>query len=509
MDKNGTLTIKDFQAGIADSPLLGFSKMNNVEVFEKQGVAKIQFGTALSFSPASLPVAIVRDNFGNIYVGCEFGQFYVNGVLKNSSQAIYDMKIIIDPVTLVSYLMITRQTDVALWGPINSATASIFSGWHGDGTPSPTFANGYAKPIIIGQDNFVYFGNGNKIASFELSKFHSQPDGIPPTLDVVINPSALTLTQGHYVRCMAELGKYLMIGSQGGSSFYDSENVKVGSIFPWDRTSTTFNLPVIFHENGINQLLQINNMLYINAGTRGRMFISDSTNYRDIKRIPFTYNRQFGATVFEYPNAIQYHNGELLCGISSGSSYDSNSVMGVYSSYLTPISVGKNIIEYPTVMRNSPSNGATGSSSVVKIGAILSTSNDQLYIGWQSGSTYGLDTLGTNLATNFTAIIESPYYNIGTRINQHTFKRMEIALSAPLIIGQQIRISYRTDMKGAYKEIGTYTSTDFGIENSINKMANLAKIIDLQIKIEMTQPNGTAFGNNIELISLMLTSSEK
>ena len=86
---------------------------------------------------------------------------------------------------------------------------------------------------------------------------------------------------------------------------------------------------------------------------------------------------------------------------------------------------------------------------------------------------------------------------------------MEIALSSPLISGQYVRISYRTDPNDDYTVLGTYTDTDFGTENSFNTMANLAKIIDLQILVEMKQSSSVAYTKNIELISVTFTSSEK
>lgn len=507
MDKNGDLTISNFQAGIADSPLLGFSKMNNLEVFEKQGIAKIQFATVLKYNTTSLPVSIVHDDYGNEYVGCEAGQFYVNGVLKGSGQAIYDMKIIADPSTLIQYLLISRQTDLGIWGPLNSVGAVLFSAFG-----SVSLATGYAKPIIVGQDDIVYIGNGNTVASFPLgdivngAKFHSQSPGTVPTLDVSINTQALVLTQGHYVRSMAELGKWLMVGSQGGVNSADSVNVKKARIFPWDRTSVTFNLPVILQENGVNQMLQIGNILYIGAGTRGRMYTTDSSNYIQIKRIPFTYDRQFGTTLYGYPNAIQFHNGELLTGVSTNSdTYPSKSVMGVYSMFLTPVDIGKIEIQYPIVMRNSPSTGGVGATQPLKIGAILSTANDLLYIGWQDGSSYGVDMLNYNLYANYLATLESQFYIVGTELDKTTFKRMEIGLTNPLITGQKIRISYRENQKDDYTIINDSTgkpyfdSTNFGNNNTFNTLANLASKTRLQIKVELAQDNSVAFGNNIEL----------
>lgn len=605
MDKNGNLQISNFQAGVADSPLLGFAKMANVEVFEKQGVAKIQFGTKLKYSPASLPVSIVRDNYGNEYVGCEGGQFYVNGTLKGSGQAIYDMKIISDlsnpagtvgtisysgktlndlvgsgtfsgsvstiyTITLTtsgtpdtfnwsdsngnsasgvaitgsaqslstgisikfsvttghtvgdvwmftvsstsntSYLLISRQTDLAIWGPIGSGGASLFSGWNG-GFSSPLFASGYAKPIIVGQDNIVYIGNGGFVASFPLSHFAAQVDGVTPLLTGSgINTAALTLAQGHYVRSMAELGKWLMVGSQGGSSIYDSVNVKLGRIFPWDRTSPTFNLPVIFNENGINSMLQVGNILYISAGTRGRIYYTDSTNYTQIKRLPFTTNRQFGAVLFGYPNAMQFHNGELLTGASTGAdTYPSKSLMGVYSMFLTPIQIGNTIIQYPVVMRNSPSTLSVGSTQVLKIGAILSTSNDQLYIGWQDGSTYGVDVLDSTLYSSYSSFIETQFYTVGSVLDKKTFKNMEISLTNPLIAGQQIRISWRGNLNDSWTSLGTFDSTNFGTNNTFRTLANLASLVKLQLKIELNQATTVAFGNNIELEYISLTGGSK
>lgn len=515
MDKNGNLQISNFQAGIADSPLLGFANMNNVDIFEKPGVVKIQFGASLSFSTASLPVAMVYDSIGNQYVGCKEGQIYKNGSLlaattslTSGGYTLCDIKIISDG-TLDSnnlpkeYLFITTTTDtIGFYGPTYSGSAGGFF------LSTGSLATSH-KQIAIGIDTdstnqpIVYFGNGNKVAT--IKNFVASVPGVSPTYDV--NYSALTLQPGHYAYSINNLGKYLAIGTIGiNTNLYGPINSKTSALILWDRTSPTFNLPIFFKENGVTSLLQMENRLYCAIGNRGRIFLTDGTNFQQVKRIPFIFNRQFGGYAFVYPNAMTLHNGDILTGISG---YNVNGTYGVYSSSLTETSDGQNLISYPTIMRNSPSTGSVGNSQTLNIGMLYSTGIDELYIGWQDGNTYGVDVITSTLATGYISKIESKYYNIGDRLNQHTFKRMEVACSSPLIEGQSIRISYRTDPKDDYTVIGTYTSTDFGTENSINKPANLAKIIDLQILIEMTQDTDVEFGNNIELISVSFTSSEK
>lgn len=183
--------------------------------------------------------------------------------------------------------------------------------------------------------------------------------------------------------------------------------------------------------------------------------------------------------------------------------------MGVYSMFLTPVQIGNATIQYPIVMRNSPSTGGIGATQTLRIGCIYSTSNDQLYIGWQDGSSYGVDTLNTTLYTNFTAFFESKFYTVGSILNKRTYKRLEISLTNPLISGQQIRVSYRKNLNDDWTVLGTYDSTNFGTENTFNTLANIASVTKLQIKIEMNQATTVAFGNNIEFEYLTLSGGSE
>jgi hypothetical protein len=520
MDKNGVLTISNFQEGVADSPLLGFAKINNCELYEKKGVAKMQFGSVLSFSTASLPVAMVYDSLGNQYVGCKGGEFYKNGTLINTSNGICDLAIVTDGVIdpngtyPIEYVLITRINDsLNFYGPTYSLASAFVGGYTG-------LATGHWKKIVVGIDistnntPYIYITNGNKIAA--ISSFTNAAPGLSPTYS--LSTAALTLQPGYYAYTLGELGKFLTIGTHGeagGSAGLQStgnSNSKKASLVLWDRTSPSFNLPIYFKESCLSQMLQVQNKMYIGLGNRGRVLVTDSTNVSQIKRIPFCFNRQFGTVTINYPNAMTLHNGELLTGISTqGGSGDVNGNYGIYTINIASTDSSGNL-NYSTNMRNSISTGYTGNtnSSPMQIGFLHSTGQDILYTGWQSGSTYGVDVISYPTATNFTSVIESKIYNLGNRLNPHSFKRMEISCANPLVSGQEIRISYRENQNDDYTTIDTYTSTDFNTENSINKPATkLAKLIDLQMLVEMTQPTNLTIGSNIELIAVQLLSSEK
>lgn len=508
MDKNGTLTISGFQKGIADSPLYGFAKMQNLEIREKAGIAKISYAPALQFTPASLPTATVKDSFGNTYFGCQGGQVYIvagtganllGTVTDPQKQTVYDMKIISDGLNAGEYVLITSQSRMAIYGPTSSGGAALFQEWL---VGSASINTQYGHPVLVGLDvstnntPYVYIGNGNAVSA--ISNFVSAAVGTAPA--ATWNQTALTLSPGHYVRCLSSLGKYLAIGTQGGSNYADSINSKVAGLFLWDRSSPTFNLPVLFNENGVNQLLQLQNRLLMSVGSRGKIYITDSTNYLMVRRIPFTTNRQFGTQLFLYANAIAQHLGEVLIGLSS-TNPDGFSSLGIYSLDIDDPN-------YSVTLKYTPSSGGNGNSQTLIIGTILSSSVDTIYFGWQDGGKYGFDIIGNSphvVYTNFLAWFESQFYTVGTQLDKTTFKRQEISLTKPLVSGQQIRISYRENAEDSYTVLGTYTSTNFSTSNVFNSIANLASKVKLQFKVEFTQPTTLTYPNNIELEAIYFT----
>lgn len=571
MDKDGNITIKDFQAGVADSPLLGFAKMNNVDIYEKPGTLKLQFASTLSFSTASLPIACQYDKAGNQYVLTKAGVIWKNGSSWKTisggytfcDMAIFETKeseysftvtgtptcavgdtytnngitFVITSVTSgtlkaigsgdpkagsgtltkdigsgdttiafsawtvfyenIEYMLLTTTDYRFTYStPLHLSTVTL---WTTSGPSNNRLSTNSFKKILVGIDldatdqPIIYIGNGNNVASITNWTYYYDSS---VTFDV--NKSALALQPGYWAYNLNNLGKYLAIGCTGeGAGIYDTISNKNSALILWDRSSTSFNLPIFWKENGITSSLQMQNRLYLAIGNRGRIFVTDGTNFEQVKRIPFVYNRQFGNYAYIYPNAMTLHNGDILVGVS-GTGTDAT--YGVYAMSITPAQVGNSEIPYPTIMRNSPSTGGTGSSQQLNIGFLYSTGADTLIIGWQDGTSYGVDTITSTVTSGYKSVIYSPYYEVGTELSKKTYKRMEISLTTPLLTGQKIKVSYRENLNGTWTQIGEYTSTNFGTNNVYNCPANLASKVKLQLKIEFD----TTTTNNIEFQSLRI-----
>lgn len=487
MDKEGKVIFSNFQKGQVKHPIYGFGILKNVEVFENKGIAKIKNRTTpeTNISPTQLPIAEVYDEYGNTYTmtgETGAGAVYKNGVaLASGLSNCWDLKI------YKNYLWARYSTVMSCYGPLSSGGAQWFA------NVDSGFVNSYRGALLVGQDNFLYSGNGNNVAKIEVTA--SGTPGTMPTLSS--NKTALDLKDGEYVSCMEEYGTKIVIGVHGGVSYYDRVNHPIAKLYPWNRQLGTLgnpglaDLPVSFTENGINAIKEHANKLYISAGVQGNIYVTDSTNYTQICTIPYT---ESGITSQSsvFPNAFNVSaKGNLLVGLSA----DNNSLSrpGIYE-------IDINTTGYPiSYWTTSTTTGNTG-----KIGFVNSTSYQTTKVGYAFGSTFGVDSTDFRMYPSYGAVIETQLVKVGRSNSKKTFQHIEWSLAEPLVSGQNIRISYRLDNKSAYTPIGTW---GYSTQGSVLSFEDTAAIVDaqyVQLKIELDQSLSTIYGSNINLVDVML-----
>jgi hypothetical protein len=495
MYKDGVLTISEWTKGMGDSSYTGFSTISNCEVFETPSVLKIANRTTPYFSTSftGLPIAYVEDSYGNNYTLTDAGVLYKNGVsLQTGLNNPWDLAI------YNNYLIVTNSTVVQAYGPLNSSPI-WFGNWK-------TGLNGvyYAKMLVTNPTSSsvssdLYIANGDKMA--KVSDFTAGAVGVAPTATFSTNVMLLPLEEA--ITTMIRIGTYVLIGTQSGNgSWANAGNGSIANIYLWDKSDTKItSLVGELNESHIQAMVSNGNRAYIMAGTRGNLYLSDTTSFTKIKRLPWNQNRLFGATMKVYPNAIALNvNNNILIGTSTltdAYGADPSPVQhGVYE-----VSISK---DYPTVFKQQISSGNKGQTQNLKIGFVYVTGSGTTILGWQDGSTYGLDTTDFRLYTNSVASTETQLFLIGTRLNRKTFQNLEFLLGKPLITGQEITISYRKNLTDDFTQIGNFTYTSLGGVISHNTKALLDDIEVLQLKIELTQPINTQFGNNIELLRLTI-----
>lgn len=501
MDKNGNILINKFQAGIGESSYTGFGRMQNLEIFQVPGVGKIKNRPALYFTPDAMPMAMVKDAYGNLWTGTANGKIYQNqnqavcNVSGSSSTAVqvsgcvYDMKIAND------YLLITHTggstVSISLIGPLNPAKAIYYWGlWKS--SSAITMAWGMPLAVLTG-NQYIYFGAGNSVGTLNSFTPNADPS-IAPT--ATFSTTAIPLQSGDYVQSMTVLGRTLLIGTQGGSYFNSVAATGTANIYPYDLGTLTLGVPMPLEENGVNQMFTVNQQCFLHAGVYGNVYITNGTSIKFYKRINF--NRTYGSTIFPYPNAIQYINNELFIGTSNyNGSYDSNAVQGVYS-------VRNNALNFKTI-----STYNVGQTQTLQIGCILPAGQDITYVGWQDGSTYGVDYNDYVLTGGFNAFFESEVEVVADPQNNATYDDIIVFLANPLIDGQQIQLKWRDGRSDSWTLITanngdsylSTASTPAGA-TAIYTKSKINNANTVQVQCALKQLDTVAAGNNIEILGI-------
>lgn len=489
MYKDGVLTFSDWNKGQVKHPIYGFGTLRNVEVFESKGIAKLKNRATprTSITPTQLPIAEVYDTYGNTYtLTGETGQgsFYKNGsVVQPNLPNCWDICIYKD------YVLVRHSTVMSAYGPL-SGSATWFS------NVATGFSDVHKGKLLVGQDDFIYSGNGNYVAKMSLTPPVSDPALNPPTVSA--NLTALDLPDGQFVTTLEEYGTNIVIGTSGGSNYYDRGNSPTARLYKWNRQLGTLgnpglaDLPIIFSENGINAIKQHANKLYVSAGTQGNIYVTDATNYIKITTLPYTKTGTFYYSQVQ-TNALSISpQGTLLVGLSGD--LNDFSKPGIYE-------VDINASGYPVSYR-TPTSYTDGT---IKIGFINSKSYQELNVGWSNNATYGVDTSDFVMYPSYGGVIETELAKVGNARNKVTFQHIEWSLAEPLVAGQNIRISYRKNSNEDYTLIDTWGFNPLGSVISFSDVAGITDAEYVQLKIELDQATNTVYGSNINLISVTLS----
>ena len=504
MDKNGVLTILDWNKGMAQYPLAGFGNLKNVEVHDNPGLVKITSRQILdtTVTPTALPGAMEVDELGNTYIATGHtgnGNVYMNGTdISGALSNLWDMEIFRD------YLWVRHGSQLSAYGPITNAPQWFGSVLNG-------FDNNYFGKLIKGQDSFLYSGNGNYVA--KLDPLTLGTPAVAPTFDTSpsgnTNLQALNILDGEYCTTLECLGKNIMVGVSGGVDYSSRTGSKIAKIYPWNRQLGTLgdpglaDLPVVFNENGLHAMIQYANELYIVAGITGNVYRSNGTSYQRIARIPY-FNRDPSISMSVYVNAIAISSeGRLLIGTTGGGN-SADFKHGVWE-------ININDSKYPIVFKKTISTGGQGKTLPLAIGFLYQKGIQDLHIGWSENSaTFGVDEGDSACYDNFGGSIESPMYAVGTFQEKKSFQHIEWTLAEPLVSGQNLRISWRPNARAAYTLIGAWGFVAAtGIKGVAGSLSTVDKglVVDAQFAqflIELDQAVGTTAGYNVNLATVRL-----
>lgn len=448
MDKNGVIKMNNFQLGMAPSMHMGTSRIINADLTDV-GVLKVQFASCLVKSVRALPRWLTTA-FNGFFYYC----LTADGVLWESGNATsWTEKFVNSHVNAQgnglaywnSYVFIARSNKIDVFNP---ATGICINDW---ATLDENTAN---HPMIVTRDNVLYIADGGKV--FKIKRVGATFD---PTNSAtyVLTPGFLDVKQiGLEIKALSEIGTDLACGV----STINGGDTRISDVYYWNSNTSTdlFTTKISIQESSISAILNVGNLLYVIAGTQATVYVCNTVDFSIKKKMSFfDFSENIFLNVTSSPGAIAKHNDEIVFGVTGGGPHPTP--IGVYSLATATDSNG-NVV--PTIhCRNTISTGHIGESPYqVEIGAVMSISSNQLFIGWAqydgTTHTYGIDCVGESLIqdgvrySGYQTVYESQLYRVGTFHNKKTFQQLEFALVQELRVGEGLKFNYRTTKNGAW-----------------------------------------------------------
>lgn len=373
-----------------------------------------------------------------------------------------------------NYLFISASNAIDVYGPLNGVAAWT-NGWQTIG------GDGGLHPMLWGQDDILYVGSTQFVASVMETSGSTFAPGTGASY--TFTQKALTLPANVFIRSMEELGVNLLIGVYNVGKGPIQNN-----IYPWDRTSTTFRLPIKVSGDGTHAMKTIGQQTYILAGKTGDIYVTNGTQATPLKTLKHSNNN----TTTPQPGAIMDLGGRPHFGFGPGFDVDIYT-RGVYS--LTPS------LQYALNNEAGISNGAL--ASTVTIGALYPIDSYKYLIGWSdsNAATFGIDLVaGSGFRT--TGTYDSQFYIVGDYINKRKFRSIMFQLAKPLISGQSIVLSYKYNISAGFTSIGTYDFATYGAITSKEIPFPGLETDSIQIRIQVVAATSSVATPDLQLVIL-------
>jgi hypothetical protein len=279
--------------------------------------------------------------------------------------------------------------------------------------------------------NFIAVGNERYVAKLEAGNLYT--------------PHQLTLPAGYRVRCFAQWNEYLAIGVWKGTSITDTDQ---GKIFLWDGTSDTSgssspNYIIDVLEGGVNAMQGAAGILSVIAGYEGKLLHFGGAQTQKVTQIP---NLEYGKYCEVAPGAMKMWRSILRFGATLNT--DSAAVhQGVYG-------YGKLNVNYPNALGlDFPLSLGDQMTSSTKIGCLFPQGED-LYIGWQSGNSYGIDRVRVTNQPYTSSTMELLITSLGDMSDLKQPVRMRVDFES-LTSGQVITAKIKTDRQASWSTLGS------------------------------------------------------
>jgi hypothetical protein len=330
------------------------------------------------------------------------------------------------------------------------------------------------RPVLTGLDDVIYYADTN----YQVSYIWEAPgETFDPTDSTTWNVSpAVDIPEGSGIYSLGELGQYLLIGT---ANRY---------IYPWDRISSSFDIPLIVPDYGTYRIESANNMAFLFCGLRGNIYVTNGSTVELYKKVPDSVASAYRPRLEWNSSAITQNTLYFSFTASANNSFTNlATTAGVWAIDLTT-----GVLSHT----NTPSNGVITATlpnqDAITTVIIPNTLNNNgagnaIFLAHDNSGTNarnGVDYVSSNLTQNYLTSVTTLFLTVGTFITPRTFKDLQVYIDRPMTSDKGVKLEYRFGQNDSWTEIGTFEGTDANYLNQygFETVANIENAIILQLR---------------------------
>lgn len=339
---------------------------------------------------------------------------------------------------------------------------STGSGLDLTGTWTPAFQSfltGFYHRGFVSQTGKLYFTDGSSLFGFAEVNGQNFAPGTSSTYS--INPSAILLPSFEIATCLDNLGDNLMVGGLNSNLIYPwNEIQQIITTASSTQVFASYQTPLRVGEGGIIQMKNINNVLYVLAGTKGIIYYTSGYDVLPLKKIPEYIT---GGSV--QWGGIEKIDGNLLFGFSATQADTTFNVQrGIVGKlFLTQQIQSTSIIAQGTLVIDQTVVNATNLAQIVSALAVYVNRNVTTFLGQETyylGSLTGIDVVDPSTCrSDGSSYIVLPIEYASNLKSSRSFQNIGAELLQPLTSSQSIDIQYRNAINSSFAEINPNTPT--------------------------------------------------
>lgn len=350
----------------------------------------------------------------------------------------------------IVYANFTNSSTAMSWAPALNASAGSSQFFSRPVNNGAGAGNGFHQSLVSINDGNLYFCNGSDVGVLQLLPFQTFNNLIINGNNWYFNSAALSLPPTETLTWLVELRNQLLI-------------LAPYKMYPWDRFSPQWLNPIPIQEQ-MYKAINILNNIYIFAGNKGNIYLSNGSVISPFKKMP-DYIAGTIDPVWTWGDIMSFRQRLWFQAYVQNGQTGTGILAGIFSMGLTNAGSAISVETPGSLVMEAQNSFGLVSGTTTAPGLLINNLPTALnyqnyYSAWSNGSSPfgGIDYNDTTLWSSNEPFIETDLINIASIAQPKTFSNMEFKLDQPLQSGDSITVYARQSLSDSYTLIGTTTT---------------------------------------------------